>query len=217
MAGVNINDHDPMFPIKTISGNTEFTNGSTPELAGQTYKRGVPVQITVSGTPGFLEVWDGTTIVDGIAGVSLQIGSNLGSNGQGAPAQGFGQVTGTKAIQTWGSVQFQPNAVNIAEGTPATDGRALFAVATNDTLFRIQVDNAAGTTAASYTPVLNNMLGQQYGITFDSNNQVYLDLNKNTPGTNTVFEVLEYDPVDGNQVNGHVIGRFINSAQQLGN
>src|SRR5882757_3011094 len=134
----NINNHDPIFPIETISGNTEYTNGSTPELAGQTYKRGVPVQITTGGMPGFLQVWDGTTIAAGIAGVSLQIGSNLGTNGQGAPAFGFGQVTGSKAIQTWGSVQFQPNAVNISEGTPATDGRALFAVAQQDTIFRIQ-------------------------------------------------------------------------------
>jgi hypothetical protein len=213
---VNINNHDPIFPIETISGNTEYTNGSTPELAGQTYKRGVPVQITTGGTPGFLQVWDGATVAAGIAGVSLQIGSNLGTNGQGAPSQGFGQVTGTKAIQTWGSVQFQPNAVNIAEGTPATDGRALFAVAQQDTIFKIQVDNTNGTVPADYTPTLNAMIGKSYGITFDASNQAFLDIAKATPGTNTVFEVLEYDQIDGNQVNGHVHGRFILAAQQLG-
>jgi hypothetical protein len=212
----NINDHDPVFPIQTVSGNTELTNGSIPELAGQTFKRGVPVQVTTGGTPGFVQVWDGTTIAAGIAGVSLQIGNNLGTNGQGAPAQGFGQVTGTKAIQTWGSVQFQPGAVNIAEGTPATDGRTLFAVATGDTIFRIQVDNASGSVPNDYIPTANAMLGKQFGITFDSNGQVYLDISKSTPGTNTVFQVTEYDQIDGNQVNGHVHGHFIKSAQQLG-
>jgi hypothetical protein len=213
---VNITDHDPIFPIQTVSGNTEFTDGSTPELAGQTYKRGVPVQITTGGTPGFLQVWDGTTVAAGIAGVSLEIGSNLGTNGQGAPSPGFGQVTGTKAIQTYGSVQFEPNAVNIALGTPATDGRALFAVANGDTIFRIQVDNTSGTTPDDYIPTDNAMIGQQYGITFDASGQAFLDLAKATPGTNTVFQVTEYDQIDGNQVNGHVHGRFIKAAQQLG-
>lgn len=211
---VNTNNHDAMFPIQTVSGNTEFTK-ATPELAGQTYKRGVPVQLTTASGAKYIRQWDGTTIAAGIAGVSLQIGSNLGTNGQGAPAQGFGQVTGTKAIQTWGSVQNQPNAVNIAMGTPATDGRALYAMAGPDTIFQIMVDNTSGAVANDYIPTANNMLQAQYGITFDSNGTVFLDISKNTPGTNTVFQVLDYSPIDGNQVNGHVFGRFVQSALQL--
>lgn len=209
---VNITNHDPIYPVKTVSGNTELTKGDIGELAAQTFKRGVPVQVTASN---FVQQWDGTTIAKGIAGVGLQIGQNLPSNGYGMPAPGFGQVTGPKAIQTWGSVQFQPGAVNIAQGTPASDGRTLFAVANQDTVFRVQVDNASGSTASTYTPTLNNMIGNQYGMTIDASGQAYLDLAKSTVGTNTIFEVLEYDQIDGNQVNGHVLGRFTTAASQL--
>jgi hypothetical protein len=208
---VNIALHDSVFPIKTVSGNTEQTLAE-PELAAQTYKRGVPVQQTAAG---FIQQWDAATIVAGIAGISLQIGSNLASNGAGAPAPGFGQVTGPKAIQTWGSVQNEPNAVNIAMGTPATDGRALFAVANDDTMFRIQVDNTNGATATDYIPTTLVMKGKQYGITFDANGQAFLDFAKATAGTNTVAQVIDYDPIDGNTVNGHVHIRFIRAAQQL--
>lgn len=211
---VNTNNHDAIFPIQTVSGNTEYTK-ATPELAGQTYKRGVPVQLTVASGATYLRQWDGTTITAGIAGVSLQIGSNLGTNGQGAPGYGFGQVTGSKAIQTWGSVQNQPNAVNIALGTPASDGRALYAMANPDTVFQIMVDNTSGAVANDYIPTFNNMLQKQYGITFDSNGQAFLDISKSTAGTNTVFQVLDYSPIDGNQVNGHVFGRFVAAASQL--
>jgi hypothetical protein len=209
---VNITNHDPISIIKTVSGNTELTKGDLGELAAQTFKRGVPVQVTAAG---FVQQWDGTTIAKGIAGIGLSIGQNLPSNGFGAPSQGFGQVTGPKAIQTWGSVQYQPGAVNIAEGTPASDGRTLFAVANLDTIFLIQVDNTSGSTAANYTPTSNNMVGNQFGITFDASGQAFLDISKSTVGTNTVFEVLEYSQIDGNQVNGHVLGRFTSAASQL--
>lgn len=209
---VNITNHDPIYPAKTVSGNTELTKGDLGELAAQTFKRGVPVQVTAAN---FVQQWDGTTISKGIAGIGLQIGQNLPSNGFGAPAQGFGQVTGPKSIQTWGSVQFQPNAVNISQGAPASDGRTLFAVANLDTIFRAQVDNTSGSTASTYTPTANNMVGNQYGMTIDASGQWFVDISKSTVGTNTVFEVLEYDQIDGNQVNGHVFGRFTQAAMQL--
>lgn len=209
---VNITNHDPITVGKTVSGNTELTKGDLGELAAQTFKRGVPVQLTAAG---FVQQWDGSTIAKGIAGIGLQIGQNLPSNGFGAPPLGFGQVTGPKAIQTWGSVQFQANAVNIALATPASDGRTLFAVANLDTIFRIQVDNTAGSTSNNYIPNQNNMAGNQFGITFDASGQAFLDISKNTVGTNTVFEVMEYDQVDGNLVNGHVFGRFTQAAAQL--
>lgn len=207
----NLTLHTAIFPVETDSGNTDRTM-AIPELAGQTFKQGVPVQKT-SG--GFMQQWDGTTIADGISGISSSFGVNLPSNGFGAPQPGYGQVTGPKAIQTYGTVPNEANAVNIALGTPASDGRTLFFVANGDTSFNIQVDNSAGAVAADYTPTLLNMLGNQYGITFDSSGTAYLDANKDTPGTNTVFLVTEYDSVDANQVNGHVIGKFIPAARQL--
>jgi hypothetical protein len=59
------------------------------------------------------------------------------------------------------------------------------------------------------------MVGNQFGITFDASGQAFLDISKSTVGTNTVFEVLEYSQIDGNQVNGHVLGRFTSAASQL--
>lgn len=207
----NLTNHDFIIAAKTDSGNTEATL-ALPELAGQTFKQGVPVQKTAAG---YIQKWDGTTIAAGIAGISLQMGNNLGSNGAGAPQPGYGQVTGTKSLNTYGSVPNEPGAVNIPLGSPAIDGRNLFAVANGDTTFRVQVDNASGAVAADYTPTLLNMLGNQYGITFDANGTAYLDASKSTVGTNTVFLVTEYDSVDGNQVNGHVFGKFTSSARQL--
>lgn len=206
----NIAVHTPMFPVQTVSGNTEKTD-AIPELAGQTFLGGVPVQL--SG--GFIQKWDGATVNAGIAGVSSTFGQNLATNGAGAPQPGYGQVTGNKALQTYGSVINEPNAVNIALGTPAIDGRTLFWEANQDTIFTIQVDNSAGAVPGDYTPTTIGMLGNQYGITFDAGGTCYLDANKNTPGTNTVFLVLAYSSVDGNQVNGHVLGKFIRTATQL--
>jgi hypothetical protein len=208
----NIAVHTPMFPVETDSGNTERTE-SNPELAGQTFLGGVPVQLTAAG---FMQKWDGTTFTSGIAGVSSTFGQNLGVSGAGAPAPGYGQVTGTKALQTYGSVINEPGAVNIALGTPAIDGRTLFWAANQDTRFQIQVDNSAGAVPADYTPTLLQMLGKQYGITFDAGGTCYLDAGKSTVGTNTCFKVLDYDTVDANLVNGHVIGKFAVASTQIG-
>jgi hypothetical protein len=207
----NIAVHTPVFPVETDSGNTDRTQ-AIPELAGQTFLGGVPVQLTGAG---FIQKWDGTTITAGISGISSSFGQNLGTDGAGAPQPGYQQVTGNKALQTYGNVVNEPNAVNIALGTPAIDGRTLFFVANGDTRFNIQVDNSAGAVPADYIPTLLEMLGKSYGITFDSGGTCYLDANKDTPGTNTVFQVLDYDSVDGNLVNGHVIGKFITAARQL--
>jgi hypothetical protein len=207
----NIAVHTPIFPVETDSGNTEKT-AAIPELAGQTFKGGVPVQLT---SVGFIQVWDGATVAAGIAGVSSSFGLNLATNGAGAPAPGYGQVTSNKSLQTYGSVINEPNAVNSALGAPAIDGRTLLWVANQDTIFTIQVDNSAGAVPADYTPTLLQMRGKQYGITFDAGGTCYLDANKSTVGTNTVFRVLDYSSVDGNLVNGHVLGKFTVAAEQI--
>ena len=131
--------HYPIIPIITTSGNTEQTQG-IPEKATQTFKLGVFVQLNA----GFVQQWDGSTYSQGILGVSLIPASNLASNGLGAPTN-FGQITGPGAIQTYGNVVNQPNGLNIALGTPITDGRTLVALANSDTIFEIQVDSSSGT------------------------------------------------------------------------
>ena len=179
--------HYPIQPIITTSGNTEGTEG-IPEKATQTFKLGVFVQLNA----GYVQQWDGATYINGIVGVSLIPASNLATNGLGAPTN-FGQITGTGAIQTWGYVVNQPNAVNIAYGTPITDGRTLVALANQDTIFEIQCDASTG---GVYGLTQANV-GTQYGVTIDAGGTMYLDIGKTTVGTNTCLQVIRLSPVDG--------------------
>lgn len=210
----NLTGHSPMIPISDISGNTPQTEG-IPEKAAQTFLAGVPVQLNA----GFVQVWDGTTVTAGILGISNIPASNLASNGAGAPT-GFGPIGGSGAIQTYGAVPNQPNAVNIAVGTPITDGRTLVLMANNDTTFEGQCDNSTGAVAADYTPT-QAMVGTYRGITFDgSGKSAYVDLGKSTSGTNTVVLITRLSPEDmlptGVSIpNGRVQFKFQNAAIQL--
>lgn len=209
MSGPNLTTHVPAIPLKTVSGNTELTL-SVNEKSGQTFLAGVPVQLA----SGVVQKWDGTTIAAGIFGISLIMGSNLASNGKGAPPQPWGQIGPPGAIQTWGSVPNQPNGVNIAIGTPFSDGRTLLAVSYGDTIFEAMCDNSAGSVAADYTPTQAS-IGTQYGLTFDTNGYIYVDLGKTTPGTNTVVQCVGINPDDGLIVNARLQFVFIKSAQQM--
>jgi hypothetical protein len=204
-----------MIPVQTISGNTPNTAG-IPEQASQTFPQGVPVQLNA----GYVRKWDGTTYTAGLLGISNIPASNLATNGAGAPT-GFGPIGGTGAIATYGSVVNQPNAVNIAVGTPITDGRTLVLLANSDTIFEGQVDNSAGAVAADYTPT-QAMVGNFYGITFDSTTApytAYIDKAKSTVGTNTCVQVVRLSPQDmttsqTSVVNGRVQFIFAKTAIQ---
>jgi hypothetical protein len=193
----NLTVHTPIIPLITTSGNTEQTMG-IPEKATQTFKLGVVVQLNA----GYVQQWDGATYTQGCLGVSLIPASNLASNGLGAPGP-FQQIGGNAAIQTYGSVINQPNAVNIALGTPITDGRTLVALANSDTIFEGMVDNSAGAVASDYTPVQSDVL-KQFGITIDAGGTMYIDRGKTTVGTNTCVQVTRINPVLGSVVNGLV-------------
>lgn len=199
----NLSVHTPVEPVLTTSGNTPQTVG-IPEKASQTFPQGAPVQLT----SGYVAIWNGSTYTNGILGFSNIMASNLATNGAGAPGV-FGQITGNQAIQTWGSVPNQPNAVNIAIGTPMTDGRTLVLMANSDTIFEIQVDASSG---ATYAAVQGN-LGSQFGITIDTGGTCYLDLAKTTVGTNTCAQIVGFNPIDGFSTNGHV--RIVIVAPQL--
>jgi hypothetical protein len=202
----NLTTHYPIGALQTVSGNTPFTL-SIPEKAAQTFLAGVPVQLNA----GFVQKWDGTTFNAGILGVSNIFGSNLASNGLGAPGP-FQQIGTPGAIQTWGSVPNEPSAVNIAIGTPITDGRTLVYSAQYDTIFEGQVDNSAGSVPADYTPTEANV-GAIVGLTFDANGYAYVDLGKVTAGTNTCVQIIGLSPVDGSIVNARV--RFVFTAASL--
>lgn len=190
MAGPNLTYHEPIGSVETTSGLTPLTQALL-EAAGQTFKIGVPVQQNGSGN---IQQWDGTTIAAGIAGFSLTYGLNLGSAGKGAPFA-FNQIGPPGAIQTYGNVPNQTSAVNIAVGTPISDGRTLFESAVGLTIFEGQYDNSAGTVAADYTPT-TAMIGTQFGLTVDASGQFYVDGGKVTPGTNTVVQMVGINPID---------------------
>lgn len=213
----NLTVHDPMGAVQTISGNTPMT-AALAELAGQTFFKGVPVQLS---TTGFVQKWDGATVANGILGFSLQPAANLPTNGRGAPGW-FSQVGPPAAIQTYGAVQNQPPAFNIAVGTPPTDGRNYFERAIGDTVFEGQFDNSAGAVAADYTPTLAD-IGKEYGITFDAFGTAYVDKGKAVSGTSTVVKIIGINPVDQVQagtpntfiLNARVRFVVLPSAQQL--
>lgn len=215
MAGPNLTYHPAIQAVETKSGNTDGTV-SVAEKAGQTFKIGVPVQLSA----GYIQQWDGTTIAAGIAGVSLIPGSNLASNGKGAPTN-FGPVGPPATIQTYGNVPFQASAVNIAIGAPITDGRTLFNSPRQDTIFEAVFDNSAGNVAADYT-ITQAQIGTDFGLTIDANGQFYVDNNKTTDGTNTVVQVIGVNPLDLSAtapntyiVNARVRFVFLSAAIQL--
>jgi hypothetical protein len=213
MAAANLTDHLIIQAVKTISGNTPLTDAK-PEKAGKTFLEGVPVMLT----SGFIQEWDANVAAAsptvGIVGISKQPGANLGSDGAGSPTLPFGSVGFPGTSTTFGSVQYEPSAVNIPEGAPFSDGRTIYEAIVDDSIFLAQFDNAAGTVAADYTPVAAD-LGKQYGLTKDATGHWYVDKNKSTVGTNTVVVILAIDPGTGSIVNGNVLVRFIDSISQV--
>jgi hypothetical protein len=208
MAGPNLTVHSQIIPLMDQSDTMPYT-AANPEKATQNFKQGTPVQLN----GGFTQAWDGTTLAAGLLGIALQMGQNLPSNGYGAPIP-FGQIQGSQAIQTYGNVPYQPNAVNIALGAPMSDGRTLYTQCSPDVIFEGQCDASSGTVASNWTPT-QAMVGTQAGLTIDANGFWYVDLSKTTPGTNTVLVIVGLSPVDGSIANGRVRFQFLAAAQQF--
>jgi hypothetical protein len=205
----NITNHGPITFAQSLSQKGPFSR-AFPERAGQTYKAGTPVQPYTSAPNKFVQAWDGTTYANGIWGIALGNGSNLPTNGAGAPVQ-FGPVGGSKASSTYGSVPNQSGAVNIAIGAPATDGRALFMLADGDTIFEVTYDNSAGAVAADYTPN-STQVGTNYGLVVDASGYWFLD--GSVTGASAVAQIVGDNPDYGfGQVNGKVRIQIIPSAR----
>ena len=183
MAAANLTTHLPILQVLEKAGTTPYTS-SQPEAAGQTFLSGSPVQL--NGT-GFVQAWDGTTVAAGILGVAESFGANLGSAGLGAPVAPFGGVTGNIAIQTWGSVVNQPLGVNIALGTPVTDGRTLYIEPNQDNIFTALYDNSTGTVTANWTTT-QATVGALLGMTKDANGYWYVDGGKT--GGSAIVQVV---------------------------
>ena len=206
MAGANLTTHLPIIQVINKANTTPFTS-SQPEAAGQTFLSGVPVQLNGSG---YVQQWDGTTVAAGILGVSESFGLNLGIAGAGAPVPPFGGVTGNIATQTYGSVVNQPLGVNIALGTPVSDGRTLYMEPNQDNIFQALFDNLTGTVAADYTPVQAS-IGLTYGMTKDANGYWYVD--KSKTGGSAVVQIISL-PL-GSYVNAPVNFVFLTAAIQV--
>lgn len=197
----NLADHQMIRVVQTVSGNSPKTLAIN-EKAGQTFKAGTPVQLTA----GVVLEWDGATVANGILGITTQDGSNLATDGKGAPGA-FGSVGAPGTSTTFGSVPYQTSAVNIPHGAPMSDGRTVVELADLDTVFEAQVDNSAGGAYAT----AQAQIGGKYGLTKDASGHWYVDLNK----ANAVI-IQAINPIDGVGVNGgRVFFTFLQSAQQL--
>lgn len=205
MGAANLSTHLPIIQVQEKAGTTPFTSAQ-PEKSGQTFISGAPVQLNA----GYVQEWDGTTITAGILGVSESFGQNLGTNGAGAPVPPFGGITGNIAIQTYGKVSNQPNAVNIAIGTPVADGRTLYMEPNNANIFQALFDNSNGTVAADWTPVQTD-IGVNYGMTKDANGYWYVD--KNKTGGSAILQVVGL-PL-GSYLNAPVIFVFLAASVQV--
>jgi hypothetical protein len=209
MAGPNLTTHLPIVFVESTNQKGPYSL-ARPEKAGQTFKQGVPVQPYTTGTTTYVQAWDGTTVANGIWGISYAYGQNLPTNGAGSPS-GFGPVGPPRAIATYGSVINEPSAVNIAVGTPATDGRTYFMQADSSTIFAAIYDNSTGTTAANYTPTTSQE-GTAYGLTVDANGFWYVD--GGVTGANAVAKIVGANPNYGyGAVNGIVYFKIVTSAQ----
>lgn len=208
MAGPNLTTHLPIIQVQNKANTTPFTSAQ-PEAAGQTFAFGTPVQLNGSG---FVQAWDGATVAAGILGVAESFGLNLGSAGSGAPTPPLGQVTGSMAIQTYGSVPNQPSGVNIALGTPVSEGRTLYMEPNQDNIFEAMFDNSTGTVAADYTPTQAD-IGATYGMTKDAVGP-YWYVDKHKTGGSAILQIVKIGP-DGFVLNGRVDFVFLTAAIQV--
>jgi hypothetical protein len=195
----------PILPRSTVSGN-QWRENRIIEEAGQTFKIGTPVQIT---TDGGIQAWDGSTTTNGIAGISYEAASNLGTTGAGAPVP-LAPFTGVGAVAgTFGSVPNESSAVNIAHGAPLNDGRVGVNIATNDTIFSAAFGNAG----SAATPAVTNV-GVQYGMSKETASGFwYVDSSKT--GGSVVVEVVGLDPRVVPAAGTQVLFTILPAAQQL--
>ncbi len=205
MAGANLSEHLPIVQVLNKANTTPYTSAQ-PEAAGQTFQFGSPVQLN----GGYVQQWDGVTVAAGILGVSESFGLNLATNGAGAPLPPFGQITGSQVIQTYGSVPNQPLGVNIALGTPMSDGRTLYMEPNTDNVFQALFDNSTGIVAADWTPIQTD-IGVSYGLTKDANGFWYVD--KGKTGASAVLQVLGLP--NGSYLNAPVTFVFLPAAVQI--
>jgi hypothetical protein len=205
----NLTIHLPIIQVQNKANTTPFTKAMV-EAAGQSFAIGTPVQ---KNTSGYAQAWDGATVTAGILGVAESFGLNLATPGAGAPTYPWGQVTGTIATQTYGTVPNQPLAVNFALGTPVSDGRTLYVEANPDNIFEAMFDNSSGAVAADWTPTIAD-IGVSYGLTKDSAGPFWY-VDKGKTGAGAAIKIVGIDTVDGYTLNARVFFTFLPASVQI--
>jgi hypothetical protein len=196
----------PILPRSTVSGN-QWRQNRIIEESGQTFLVGTPVQ--VNSSDGGLQAWDGTTTTAGIAGISYEAASNLGSTGSGAPVP-LSPFTGVGAVAgTFGSVPNESSAKNIAHGAPLNDGRCGLNINDLDTVFSA----AFGTTGAATTPLVTDV-GISYGMTKETASG-YWYVDKAKTGGSAVVRVIALDPRVVAAAGTQVFFVFLQGSEQL--
>lgn len=197
---------DAIFPQQNLGGAVSFPVGYQIEESAQTFVIGTPVQ--VKAADGGLQAWDGATVTQGIAGIAMENGNNLGSTGSGAPV-GFSPVLGIgSVVGNYSANPNQPSAVITPSMVPMSDGRLRYWLAGPGTVFIAKV----GTSGSSPIATAQTMVGTIAGITKDSgNNYWYVDTSK----TNAV-NIVGISPLEAiGTVGGHVLFTFINAIVQV--
>lgn len=173
------------------------------EDAAQTLLRGTPVMFnTVNGA---LKAWDGASLSNAIVGISQEDGHNFATAGPNAPTP-FMPYSGVGATLKFGNVPNEPAAINIPRGAPFVDGRLGVVPAMQSFTFRAVFGTSAGGLAPA-TPTAVNV-GQNYGLTIDSNSQYFfVDVNKT--GASAAVKLVSLDPADGSISGARVLFQFL--------
>jgi hypothetical protein len=206
---------DAIEPSLDLGGAISFPIAYSPEEAAQTFVEGTPVQLQMTGVgaaDGGVAVWDGTTLVRGIAGIAIQNANNLGVTGSGAP-QPFSPVLGPgSVIGSYAANSNQSLAVITPPMVPFTDGTLGYYIAAPTTRFIAKLGTSATVTPSATS---NAQVGLIFGLTKDTgNNFWYVDINKT--GGSAAVQIVGLSPLEAvGTVGGHVIFTFLPAVAQI--
>ena len=116
----------------------------------------------INATDGGVQAWNGTTVVNGLAGFAAENASNLGTTGAGAP-QGFTPVLGPgSVIGSYAANANQPLAVITPSLVPINDGGISFVCASPGIVF-VGCGRNHGNRGGHYQPDGGNADGLDQG------------------------------------------------------
>lgn len=170
------------------------------EDASQTLLRGTPVMINTAN--GALKAWDGASLANAIVGIAQEDAHNFATAGPDAPTP-FVPYLGPGSSLKVGNVPNEPSGINIPRGAPFIDGRLGVVPGLQSYTFRGLSGNAGALTTPTAADIGNN-----YGLTIDSNNQYwYVDFSKT--GASAAVKMVALDPADGSISGARILFQFL--------